>query len=78
MSAHQDLHDLSVYELAGKLAARDISSVELTQHFLARIKSEQGQQLGAFLALDAEVSLAQAKAADVRLAAGEQIGRAHV
>ena len=72
MSAHQDLHDLSVYELAGKLAARDISSVELTQHFLARIKSEQGQQLGAFLALDAEVSLAQAKAADVRLAAGER------
>ncbi len=64
-----DLHDLSVFGLATKLAAGDVSSVEVTQHFLARVKTEQ---LGAFLAVDADVSLAHAKAADVRLAAGER------
>jgi aspartyl-tRNA(Asn)/glutamyl-tRNA(Gln) amidotransferase subunit A len=69
MSAQHDLHDLSVFDLAAKLAARDVSSVEVTQHFLVRVKAEQ---LGAFLAVDADVSLAHAKAADVRLAAGER------
>ena len=67
---HSDLHDLGVAELAGKLAARQVSSVEVTQHFLTRIQQHDG--LGAFLALDADVSLAQARAADARLAAGER------
>jgi len=69
MSTHLDLHDLGVFDLAAKLAAGQVSSVEVTQHFLSRVKSEQ---LGAFLATDTDVSLAQAKAADVRLAAGER------
>ena len=69
MSVNQDLHDLSVFDLAAKLAARDVSSVEVTQHFLTRIK---GEPLGAFLAVDAAVSLAHAKAADARLAAGKR------
>ena len=69
MSANMDLHDLSVFDLAAKLAARAVSSVEVTQHFLSRIKTEQ---LGAFLAVDADVSLAHAKAADARLALGER------
>ena len=47
-----------------------LSSVEVTQHFLARIESQKN--LGAFLATDADVSLAQARAADARLAAGER------
>ena len=69
MIANLDLHDLSVFDLAAKLAAKEVSSVEVTQHFLARIKNEQ---LGAFLATDADASLAHAKAADARLAAGER------
>jgi aspartyl-tRNA(Asn)/glutamyl-tRNA(Gln) amidotransferase subunit A len=64
------LHDLSVAQLAARLAAGDVSSVELTGHFLARIQSEDA--LGAFLATDADISLAQARAADARLAAGER------
>ena len=69
MSAPPDLHELSVFDLAAKLAAREVSSVEATQHFLQRIKSEN---LGAFLATDADVSLAQARAADARLTSGER------
>ncbi len=65
-----DLHDLSIAQLAARLAAREVSSVEVTQHFLARIA--QQDSLGAFLATNADVSLAQARAADVRLAAGER------
>ncbi|WP_341922027.1 Asp-tRNA(Asn)/Glu-tRNA(Gln) amidotransferase subunit GatA [Polaromonas sp. YR568] len=68
--SHTDLHDLSVAQLAAKLAAREVSSVEVTQHFLGRIR--QHDSLGAFLATDAEISLAQARAADARLAAGER------
>jgi aspartyl-tRNA(Asn)/glutamyl-tRNA(Gln) amidotransferase subunit A len=68
--SQQDLHDLGVAELAAKLAAGDVSSVEVTQHFLARI--EQHSSLGSFLATNPEVSLAQARAADARLAAGER------
>ena len=65
-----DLHDLGVAELAAQLAAGKVSSVEMTQHFLARIQHHDS--LGAFLATDADVSLAQARAADARLAAGER------
>ena len=64
-----DLHDLGVAQLAAKLAAREVSSVEVTRHFLARIEHDS---LGAFLSTDAEVSLAQARAADARLATGER------
>jgi len=67
---NMDLHHLGVAELAAKLAAGDVSSVEATQHFLARI--QQHDALGAFLATNADVSLAQARAADARLAAGER------
>jgi aspartyl-tRNA(Asn)/glutamyl-tRNA(Gln) amidotransferase subunit A len=70
MSAAPDLHDLGVAELAAKLAAKEVSSVEVTQHFLARMKAQES--LGAFLATDPDVSLAQARAADARIAAGER------
>ncbi|MHB1123844.1 MAG: Asp-tRNA(Asn)/Glu-tRNA(Gln) amidotransferase subunit GatA [Ramlibacter sp.] len=63
------LHDLTVAGLAAKLRARDVSAVEAARHFLARAKSHEA--LGAYLALDEDVTLAQARAADQRLAAGE-------
>ena len=68
--AAADLHQLGVAALAARLAAGSVSSVEVTQHFLNRIRLHDG--LGAFLATDPDVSLAQARAADVRLAAGER------
>ena len=64
------LHQLGVAELAAKLAARDVSSTEVTQHLLARAR--QHSHLGAYLAFNDEAALAQAQAADARLAAGER------
>ena len=55
-------------ELAGQLRARKVSAVEAAQHFLARAASHAS--LGAYLAMDEDVTLAQARAADARLAAG--------
>jgi aspartyl-tRNA(Asn)/glutamyl-tRNA(Gln) amidotransferase subunit A len=65
-----ELHQLGVAELAAKLAARDVSSAEVTRHLLDR--AQQHSNLGAYLALDADVALRQAQAADARLAAGER------
>lgn len=67
MNAPQaDLHDLSLVQLRAKLAERAVSATEVTMHFLARITKHV--DLGAFLAVDEAVSLAQAHAADARLA----------
>ncbi|MFM9880130.1 MAG: Asp-tRNA(Asn)/Glu-tRNA(Gln) amidotransferase subunit GatA [Burkholderiaceae bacterium] len=64
-----DLHLLSLVQLRAALSRREVSAVELAQHFLTRIRA--GSSLGAFLALDEAVSLAQARAADERLAHGD-------
>jgi aspartyl-tRNA(Asn)/glutamyl-tRNA(Gln) amidotransferase subunit A len=63
------LHDLTVAQLAAKLRAREVSAVEVARHFLARARAHDS--LGAYLALNEEVTLAQARAADQRIAAGE-------
>ena len=63
------LHDLTVAELAGKLRAKDVSAVEVARHFLARGAAHEA--IGAYLATDAAVTLAQAAAADQRIAKGE-------
>ncbi|HEY2629566.1 MAG TPA: Asp-tRNA(Asn)/Glu-tRNA(Gln) amidotransferase subunit GatA, partial [Usitatibacter sp.] len=56
--------------LAAMLHGKKVSSVELTRHFLRRISSV-GAQLNAFITIDEEKSLAQAKAADARIARGD-------
>ncbi|MDP1998851.1 MAG: amidase, partial [Rhodoferax sp.] len=63
-----DLHDLTVAQLAALLRARKVSAVETSQHFLARTRAHAS--LGAFLDIDEEATMAQARAADVALAAG--------
>ena len=69
MTSHStDLHDLSVTALAAQLRARQVSAVETAEHFLARAKAHQ--HLGAYVALNEEATLAQARAADAQLAAG--------
>ena len=62
------LHDLTVAQLAASLKARAVSAEEVARHFLAR--SQAAADLGAYLALDEQATLAQARAADAQLAAG--------
>ena len=62
------LHDLSVAQLATQLQSRQVSADEVARHFLAR--SQAAADLGAYLAMDEEATLAQARAADALLAAG--------
>lgn len=63
-----ELHQLSVAELAQALRQKKVSAVETTRHFLGRIKAHQ--VLAAFVALNEEASLDQARAADASLADG--------
>nr|CBA26644.1 Glutamyl-tRNA(Gln) amidotransferase subunit A [Curvibacter putative symbiont of Hydra magnipapillata] len=61
-------HDLSVQELVQAIADKQVSATELAQHFLDR--SQAHANLAAFVDLNADATLAQAKAADARIAAG--------
>ncbi len=57
-------------ELAARLAAKACSSVELTQEYINKING-LNKDLGCFVSVDPERSLAQARAADARRAAGQ-------
>ncbi len=57
-------------ELAALLAGKKISSVELTRQFLNRIATHN-PDLNAFITVDEEASLQQARAADAMIARGE-------
>ncbi len=61
----------SLHEMAQALAGKEISSVELTGLYLERI-ARHNPLLNAFITVDAERSLAQARQADERLARGAQ------
>ena len=52
------MHTKTLKQLSTMLHAKEISAVELTQHYLARA---QASDLNAFLHIDAELSLAQAR-----------------
>lgn len=60
----------SLKQLGAMLQAKKISSVELTQSFLNRI-AQYNPDINAYIALDEAKTLAQAKAADARIAAGD-------
>ena len=65
-----ELHQMGVAELATAMADKKTSALEAAQHLLAR--AQQHAHLGAYLAFNEELTLAQARAADARLAAGER------
>jgi aspartyl-tRNA(Asn)/glutamyl-tRNA(Gln) amidotransferase subunit A len=62
------MHNKTLAELSLGLQAKTFSSVELTQCFLDRIN--QHQQLNAYITVTTELAMAQAKAADQRIANG--------
>lgn len=62
------MNNKTIAELARGLRAGEFSSMELTQEYLERIR--QFSALNAYITVTAEQALAQAEAADKRLAAG--------
>ena len=64
-----DLHRLGVAALASALRERKVSAVEVAQHHLARIRRHQ--EVNAFVAIDEDVTLAQARTADALIASGQ-------
>src|SRR3569623_2510 len=64
------MHNRTLAQLAEALRAKEISSVELPRHFLARIR-QHDRTLNSFITVTEEQALADARAADQRLAAGE-------
>ncbi|MGH8677531.1 MAG: Asp-tRNA(Asn)/Glu-tRNA(Gln) amidotransferase GatCAB subunit A, partial [Burkholderiales bacterium] len=62
--------DSSLRELSRQLAEKKISSAELTRDFLDRIKRHNGA-VNAFITVDEEKTLAQARAADRLIARGQ-------
>jgi indoleacetamide hydrolase len=70
-----DLTDLSVVDAARLIRERQVSSVELTQAYLAR--AEARPDLNAFVTLDRTGALAAARQADADLAAGKVRGPLH-
>lgn len=63
------MHNLTIAELVAGLRSKTFTSVELTQHFLARI-ANLNADYNAVITVTAEQALAAATAADKRLAAG--------
>ncbi len=64
-----EIHFQPLTSLRSMLSKKELSSPELAQHFLSRIKANT--TLGAFLAMNEEATLAQASAAQQRLDAGD-------
>lgn len=63
------MHNMTIAELIKGLRNKDFSSRELTQHYLDRIERLDGKY-NSYITVTPEIALAQADAADARLAAG--------
>ena len=66
-----DIIRLDAATLAAKIAAKELSSTEVTQAYLDQIAATD-QRYGAFLHVAADAALSAAAAVDKALAAGEQ------
>ncbi|MFI6512083.1 amidase [Streptosporangium sp. NPDC050855] len=66
------IHDLNALEQAAAVRRREISPVELTEHYLDRI-DRLDAQVGAYVTVTAELALEQAHKAEARVLAGEDV-----
>ncbi len=64
------MHTRTIAQLSDALSSKEISSEELTRHFLDRIGSLDGS-LNAFITITGEEAIEEARIADARIAAGE-------
>src|SRR4029079_17440367 len=65
-----ELHELSALDLGRSIAEREVSPVEVTQHFLDRIEADDGR-LGAFVTVTRDLALRQAVRQQELVARGE-------
>ena len=62
------MHDSTIAKLSAQLRAKKVSAVEVARCYLERIAG--AKSLNAFITIDEEKTLAQARAADARIASG--------
>lgn len=74
--AHDELTELTIAGAAEKLVRREISSVELTEAYLARIE-RLNPAINAYVLVTAERARADAKAADAEIGSGAYRGPLH-
>lgn len=67
-----ELYRLTAHELHEKLVQKELSSVELTKALYERVDAVE-EKVRAYVTLDRENALAQARKVDAKLAAGEKI-----
>jgi aspartyl-tRNA(Asn)/glutamyl-tRNA(Gln) amidotransferase subunit A len=71
-----ELHDLSIVELAGLIAARRLSPVELVEALIRRVEQHDGQT-HAFITPTFDLARRQAREAEAEIAAGTYRGALH-
>ncbi len=64
-----DLHDLTALEQAAAIRAREVSPVELVDHYLERI-ARLSDRVGAFVTVTGELALTRARLAEARVMEG--------
>ena len=67
---------LPAWQIRELISKREVSALEVTDHFLSRIE-EHGSRLQAFLHVDAAGAREQAKRAAASVAAGDELGPLH-
>ncbi|MEA3405694.1 MAG: Asp-tRNA(Asn)/Glu-tRNA(Gln) amidotransferase subunit GatA [Pseudomonadota bacterium] len=64
------MHNLTIKQMSEKLQSGEITSVQLTQHYLDRISKYDGE-LNAYVTVTPELAMAMAEEADKKIAAGQ-------
>ncbi|MFP5220422.1 MAG: amidase [Actinomycetes bacterium] len=70
------LHDLTALEQAAAIRRREVSSVELVEHFAARVEALD-DRVGAFVTRTLDTAREQARGADAAVAAGDELPPLH-
>lgn len=75
-TSDDELTSLTISEAGRRIAARQLTSVDLTRAYLARIE-RLNPRVNAYITVTAEQALAQARALDAQIAAGRSRGALH-
>ena len=72
----ENLHYLTITELAPMIERREVSPVEVTEHMLRRIERLDGK-LKSYATVTGDLAMSQAKQAEAEIAAGNYRGHLH-